>query len=134
MKGTLKKIRGKAVAAFLCVCVVLVRMIPVNAAESRHVCIMEQQGSPTLVSYTQSDEENHMLTYITYWVCRGCNNKQAQYFYVYQPHSWAEYRDKGHVGENDHLYELYCALCKGTKTIRMTTCDGKVSGIHATPW
>ena len=59
MKGTLKKIRSKAVVAFLCALVVFANVIPVSAAElsstSSHGCVSVQYGKKEFQCYEKSE-------------------------------------------------------------------------------
>ncbi len=134
MKGTLKKIRSKAVVAFLCALVVFANVIPVSALE--HQCMsVERPGTRKKQSYVNINEDEHDVKYKYDLMCQTCHNSMGiGTIYVRESHSWGDYSDRGHVGENDHLYDLVCGNCSGTKGIRLITCDGKNTGYHATPW
>ena len=140
MKGTLKKIRSKAVVAFLCALVVFANVIPVSAAEGTstppHGCVaVEKSGSRVFQCYGQVNNSTHTEKYFITYECQTCHKIMGN-DYIWgtpQSHSYWTYNDRGHVGENDHMYELVCK-CGYGNTVRMTTCQGKETGRHVTPW
>ena len=136
MKGTLKQIRSKAVVAFLCALVVFANVIPVSAA--RHDCMpIEKEGTRRELSFRQGDEDTHTVMYYAEFKCQNqtCNREMGnKEWEEAQSHSWGTYRNLGHIGVNDHMFELICQKCNGTKTIRLITCQGNITGHHVTPW
>lgn len=139
MKGTLKKIRSKAVVAFLCALVVFANVIPVSAAElsstSSHGCVSVQYGKKEFQCYEKSDNSMHVAKYFVRTRCQTCG-KEMGYETVYgdaESHSFGYYLDRGHVSENDHVYEVICQ-CNYGETIRLITCQWKETGRHVTPW
>lgn len=85
-------------------------------------------------TYSSTGGTYHNVTWRQICRCSDCYNMTQHNMSATEPCQWTKYEDLGHQGEEGHKYRLTCGLCHGTYDIALSTCPGKFTGKHITPW
>ena len=131
----------KTMLSLVCAVAVLASVIPVSAEEriiSRanrvHAWGEEQEIIEPYVSISDTQHEKRykkVRRCQDYATCRG--EKVLSSSSDIGSHRWQNAYDRGHVGEEEHAFQLECSICHGGPEVRIL-CEYKRTGRHNTPW
>lgn len=124
-----------AIMALVCMGMLLVQPSPTYAAVNGvcDVCVKEHLNGD--IRYVPKGEMQHTRIWWEETQCLICGTKRTEQEERAESCSWKKYfTDLGHREDQNHRYRLTCEKCGGQYEITITTCRGKWTGKHETPW